>query len=63
MDQLEWTLNDLILIGAQRLMYFLKLHYPDMIIGISPSEELNRASAFALFRKVLPEKITNQPEN
>ncbi|MBS4034244.1 MAG: hypothetical protein KGZ85_07270 [Ignavibacterium sp.] len=60
MDQLEWTLTDLILIGAQRLMYFLKLHYQDLIIGISPSEELNRASAFALFRKVLPEKIINQ---
>ncbi len=59
-DELEWGTADLVLIGAQRLMYFLGLYYPDMIRGKSPFDRLNRAGAFELFKKVLPEKITNQ---
>lgn len=58
--ELEWGTADLVMIGAQRLMYFLGLYYPDLISGRSPFDRLNRASAFDLFKKVLPEKITNQ---
>jgi hypothetical protein len=58
--RLEWTAKELILIGAQRLMYFIGLYYPDLLKGKSPLGELNRNDAQALFQAVLPEKITNQ---
>jgi len=58
--KLEWTATDLILIGAQRLMYFLGLYYPDLIRGKSPFDELNRSRALDLFKIVLPDTVTNQ---
>jgi hypothetical protein len=58
--RLEWKASELVLIGAQRLMYFLALYYPDIIKGKSPDDEIRRDEALALFRKVLPEKITNR---
>ena len=58
--KLEWTATDLVLIGAQRLMYFLGLYYPYLLRGKSPFERLNRNDALELFKKVLPETITNQ---
>jgi hypothetical protein len=57
--RLEWTPSELILIGAQRLMYFIGLYYPHLIPRKSPLEELKRSEALGLFRVVLPEKITN----
>lgn len=57
--KLEWTAKELISIGAQRLMYFIGLYYPDRIRGKSPLDELTRDEAHALFQVVLPEKITN----
>jgi len=58
--KLEWTAAELILIGSQRLMYFISLYYPEKIKGKSPFDELKRPEALALFRAVLPENITNQ---
>ncbi|GIK08718.1 MAG TPA: hypothetical protein PKC99_18360 [Anaerolineales bacterium] len=58
--KLEWTAKELISIGAQRLMYFIGLYYPEFIRGKSPLDELTRDEALMLFRVVLPEKITNQ---
>lgn len=58
--KLEWTAKELISIGAQRLMYYIGLHYPDRLRGKSPFDELTRDEAQMLFRAVLPEKITNQ---
>ena len=58
--RLEWKASELVLIGAQRLMYFLALYYPNFIKGKSPDDEIRRDEALALFRAVLPEKITNR---
>ena len=57
--KLEWTAKELISIGAQRLVYFIGLYYPDFIRGKSPLDELTRDEAQMLFRVVLPEKIAN----
>jgi hypothetical protein len=57
--RLEWTAKELISIGAQRLVYFIALYYPDFIRGKSHLDELTRDEAQMLFRVVLPEKITN----
>ena len=57
--RLQWTASELILIGAQRLMYYLILYYPDFLRGIPPIDLTRRADALMLFSKVLPEKITN----
>lgn len=58
--KLEWTATELILIAAQRLMYFISIYYPDMINGKSPFEELNREEAQNFIKAFLPSKITNQ---
>ena len=59
--KLEWTAKELISIGAQRLMYFIGLYYPDLLHkGKSPLDELTREEAKALIKFVLPEKVTNQ---
>ena len=58
--KLQWTASELVLIGAQRLMYYLLLYYPDFLRSISLVDLTKRADALMLFSKVLPEKITNQ---
>lgn len=58
--KLQWTASELVLIGAQRLMYYLALYYPEFLSGMSQRELTKRADALTLFHKVLPEKITNQ---
>jgi hypothetical protein len=58
--RLEWAASELVLIGAQRLMYFLALYYPDFVKGMSPLEEISHAEVLELFHVVLPEKITNR---
>lgn len=58
--KIQWTASELLLIGAQRLMYYLALYYPEFLKGISPLDLTKRADALMLFNKVLPEKITNQ---
>jgi hypothetical protein len=58
--KLQWTASELVLIGAQRLMYYLALYYPKFLKGMPQPDLIKRADALMLFSKVLPEKITNQ---
>lgn len=58
--KLQWTASELVLIGAQRLMFYLALYYPGFFKGMSQPDLTKRADALMLFSKVLPEKITNQ---
>ncbi len=58
--KLEWTPKELISIGAQRLMYYIGLYYPNLLHGKSPLDELSREEAHGLFRIALPERIKNQ---
>jgi hypothetical protein len=58
--KLQWTASELVLIGAQRLMYYLSLYYPDFLSGMPQPDLTKRADALALFNRVLPEKMTNQ---
>jgi hypothetical protein len=58
--KLQWTASELILIGAQRLMYYLALYYPEFLRSIGPLDLTKRTDALMLFSKVLPEKISNQ---
>jgi hypothetical protein len=58
--KLQWTSSELVLIGAQRLMYYLILYYPNFLKGMPQPDLTKRADALALFNRVLPEKITNQ---
>jgi len=57
--KLQWTASELILIGAQRLMFFLVLHDPDMLKRLAPLDLTKRSDALTLFGTVLPEKIKN----
>jgi len=58
--KLQWTAGELVLIGAQRLMFYLALYYQDFLKAIFPLDLTKRADALTLFHAVLPEKITNQ---
>lgn len=58
--KLQWTASELVLIGAQRLMFYLVLFYQDFLKPIYPLDLTKRADALKLFQAVLPEKITNQ---
>jgi len=57
--KLQWTASELVLIGAQRLMFHLILHYPEFNKRYSSLDLTRRADALTLFQAVLPEKITN----
>ena len=58
--KLQWTASELVLIGAQRLMYYLMLYHPEFLRGMPQPDFTKRADALALFNRVLPDKITNQ---
>ncbi len=58
--KLQWTAGELVLIGAQRLMFYLALYYQDFLKSIFPLDLTKRTDALKLFQAVLPEKITNQ---
>lgn len=58
--KLQWTAGELVLIGAQRLMFYLALYYQDFLKSIFPLDLTKRADALTLFQAVLPEKIINQ---
>jgi hypothetical protein len=58
--KLQWTSSELILIGAQRLMFYLALHYPQFLKSIQPLDLTKRGDALTLIQAVLPGKITNQ---
>lgn len=58
--RLQWTASELILIGAQRLMFYLALYYQDVLKAIYPFDLAKRTDALRLFQTVLPDKITNR---
>lgn len=58
--KLQWTASELILIGAQRLMLYLELFYPEYLRRLLPLDPTGRADALKLFQTVLPKTITNQ---
>jgi hypothetical protein len=58
--KLQWTATELILIGAQRLMIYLELYYPDYLKKLLPLDPTKRADAMTLFNAVLPKTIYNQ---
>ena len=57
--RLQWTASELVLIGAQRLMFYLALEHQDFYRSYSSLDLTKRNDALTLFRAVLPEKITN----
>lgn len=57
--RLQWTASELVLIGAQRLMFYLALEHQDFYRSYSSLDLTKRNDALTLFRGVLPEKITN----
>lgn len=58
--KLQWTASELVLIGAQRLMYYLALNYPETLKRLPALDLTKRADALTLFGAVLPERIKNQ---
>ncbi len=58
--KLQWTAGELVLLGSQRLMFYLALYYQDFLKAIFPLDLTKRSDALKLFQAVLPEKITNQ---
>jgi hypothetical protein len=58
--KIQWTATELILIGAQRLMYYLAIYHPGFVRTLDPLDLTKRGDALTLFSKVLPERITNQ---
>jgi hypothetical protein len=58
--KLQWTASELILIGAQRLMFYLALNHRDLYKKHIHLDLTKRADALALFNAVLPERVTNQ---
>jgi len=58
--KLQWTASELILIGAQRLMLYLELYYPEFLKRILPLDPTKRSDAIALFNAVLPKTMRNQ---
>jgi len=58
--KLQWTAAELVLLGAQRLMFYLALFHQDFLKAVFPLDLTKRADALTLFQSVLPEKITNQ---
>ncbi|MBI5955193.1 MAG: hypothetical protein HY865_26345 [Chloroflexi bacterium] len=58
--KLQWTAGELVLLGAQRLMFYLALYHPAFLKTISPLDLTKRSDALRLFQAVFPERITNQ---
>jgi hypothetical protein len=58
--KLQWTASELILIGAQRLAFYLELYYPNYWKRLLPLDLTSRIDALKLFNAVLPKTIYNQ---
>jgi len=58
--KIQWTASELILIGAQRLNYYLAIYYQDFLKNLYPLEVARRTDALKLFQAVLPTRIMNQ---
>ena len=57
--KLQWNASELVLIGAQRLMFYLALNYPESYKKFTHLDLTKRADALTFFSAALPEKITN----
>jgi hypothetical protein len=58
--KLQWSASELLLIGAQRLMFYLALNDRELYNKFIRLDLTKRVDALNLFGVVLPEKITNQ---
>jgi hypothetical protein len=58
--KLQWTASELVLIGAQRLKFYLDLYHHEFLNRLLPIDVNQRSDALKLFQAVLPERITNQ---
>jgi len=58
--KLQWSASELTLIGAQRLMFYLALNYPETYKNFIHLDLTKRTDALAFFSAALPERITNQ---
>jgi hypothetical protein len=58
--KLQWSASELILIGAQRLMFYLALNHRELYKKYVHLDLTKRTDALFLFSAVLPEKITNR---
>jgi hypothetical protein len=58
--KLQWSASELMLIGAQRLMFYLALENQEFYKKVRHLDLTRRVDALALFSAVLPERITNQ---
>jgi len=58
--KLQWSASEMILIGAQRLMFYLMLNYPEYSKRFTELDLTRRSDALTLFSAVLPDRITNQ---
>jgi hypothetical protein len=58
--KLQWTASELVLLGAQRLMFYLAIHHPAVLRRMPRLDLTKRSDALTLFGTVLPEKIKNQ---
>ncbi len=57
--KLQWSASELILIGAQRLMFYLALHEPQFYKRYKSLDLTRRSDALVLFNTVLPARITS----
>jgi len=57
--KLQWTASELILIGAQRLMFYTALNHQEYYKKFIHLDLTRRSDALALFSAVLPERIKN----
>jgi hypothetical protein len=57
--KLQWSASELILIGAQRLMFHLALNHPKVYKDFTHLDLTKRADALTFFGAALPERITN----
>lgn len=57
--KLQWSASELIIIGAQRLMFYLGIVNPEFYKKVRHLDLTRRADAMALFNAVLPPQIKN----
>jgi len=57
--KLQWNASELVLIGAQRLMFYLALNYSESYKKFTHLDLTKRTDALTFFSAALPEKVTN----
>jgi hypothetical protein len=58
--KLQWSAAELVLIGAQRLNFYLAIFYQEFLKAQYPLDITKRSDALKLFQSVLPDRIINQ---